>query len=653
MPNAILWRERGIKTGPEKPKDPDPTKPTGIQVPDGAVLFGYNSRYDSTAAGSYLYNTSIGTPTVQLKNIYRKYEEILNPLYAGGGVYLKTGAYKPGDGTIYGVQSIFLTGLEDSNSYNISTYLGQINIASTGLSALQSPYNYTEITSGNAVTSQKYPPVYKVVLDARAGLTNQAAILQDWDYNRGSGKHGYLSPHPLGQYDFDNPARLTTDIPKILGAAPGDTLSTTEKYTLHNKAHEGHTHEIIGSQISDALARINFGGVAQDSTGNYTFTTGGLNLLPVIPLVKDSRLGVATTTLITSLPKGVLVLGNDLAASDPDISLFVRDQYDPTAVPTTEDYTMHDYDHESNISTIGDSASSDNSQMYDNLNTYNGVPLFLVTRSTDVGVLSNGGIDTFKVYASSNTGGLHSHASTTTAFKSTKTGQTGAVLGDSGAHNHQLSISGNFYPRAKWLNGYITLKDETPLANGMIIGYSYQGDTSRFKGTTTEINDIIPQYWHFCDGTNGTPDLRGYAIAVNMYESNMGIFDSEVNGASYLSIDAMNVQPSSGENSMLYSDKIFKNYPIKTHTHVTGYETGTGTPISMKGSHDLNPARWHVHELVGGATIAQQIPTTVDKTKNTTTYTNFTFNLVQTDTAYAWNPSKSNIAFIMLNKALP
>lgn len=653
MPNAIIWRERGVKTGPDNPKEPDPTKPTGIQVPDGAVLFGYNSRYDSTAAGSYLYNTSIGTPTVSLKNIYRKFDEIANPLYADGGVYLKTGAFKPGDGTIFGVQSLFLTCLEDSTSAFISSHLGQVNLASTGLSASQAFYNYTEITASGTTVTKKYPPVYKVVFDARAGLTNQAAILQDWDYNRGSGKHGFLSPHPLGQYDFDNPSRLTADIPIVLGAAPGDTLSTTEKYTIHNKAHEGHTHEVSGSQLFDALGKINFGGISTDSSGNYSFTTGGLNLLPVIPLVKDYRLGVSTTTLITSLPKGVLVFGNDLAASDPEITLWVRDQYDPTAVPTTEDYTMHDYDHESGVSTIGDSASSDNSQSYDNLNTYNGVPLYLVTRTTDVGVMSNGGLDTFKAYAYSNTGGLHSHASTTTAFKSTKTGQRGAVLGDSGAHNHQLSISGNFYPRAKWLNGYITLKDETPLANGMIIAYSYQGDTARFKNTTTTINDLIPQYWHFCDGTNGTPDLRGYAVAVNMYESNMGVYDTEVNGTSYLSIDAMNVQPSSGENSMLYSDKIYKNYPIKTHTHVTAYEIGTGTPIPMKGSHDLNPARWHVHELVGGMTIAQQFPLTVDKTKNTTTYTNITFNLIQPDTPYAWNPTRSNIAFIMLNKAIP
>jgi hypothetical protein len=590
MPSATFYRVYGITAPPD---DPQSTTGGGVSVPDGAVLFGYNKRYEND---DYLKATT--TSYGKLSSFYRRGIEFIS---ASTQRFLKN-------------------------------------------TPLNTNWNFTDqIAAANSVFANKQAnglSVYANFLDGHIGQTNYA---EDWDNYRLSGRHGYLSPHPLGSEDLNYPGRIAADVPIILGFNTGDTVGT-EKYTVHNKAHEGHYHKVLGVDIDFSLANIAFG--KDLSTPALTkFTTGGLHLLPIIPIVQDRRLGGSKTKPLTTLPKGILVFGEDLSL-DNDISIWTRDQYNPEELPTG-DYTSHDYDHEQFKTTKGDSASSDTSDMNDNYNTYSTVPLYLTTTSTDTGVLVPAQT-TFSISAVSNVSGLHTHASTTTAFKSNKTGQTGSTLGPSGAHNHVVEYTGNLYVKSKWLNGWVTLKDETPLANGMIIAFSPQFLASQASSYITKTDlDLLPPYWHFCNGSNGTPDLRDYHVAVNMYESQAGLHNTEVSDINKVVFTSINVGASTGEVNVLYTsgDGGFVNSPKKTHTHVTGSETGTGSPMKMTGSHGVDPERWHIHQPLTAANFSEAAIIG-------TTATQVTYNNIRANISYSYNPPRQHIAFIMLNKAI-
>lgn len=592
----MFYRVYGITAPPDNPQGTT----GGVSVPDGAVLFGYNKRYDND---DYLRATTAAYG--KLNNFYRRATEFISS--TSPVRFLK-------------------------------------------ITPLNTNWDFTnQIAAANSVFRNRQSnglPVYANYLDGHIGQTNYA---EDWDNYRLSGRHGYLSPHPLGSSDLNFPGRKASDVPSILGANAGETLST-ERYTIHNKAHDGHYHKVLGVDIDFSLSNIAFG--RNLSTPALTkFETGGLHLLPVIPIVQDRRIGGSRTTPITSLPKGILVFGEDLSLDD-NISVWTRDQYNPEEAPTG-DYTRHDYDHEQFKTTLGDSASSDTSDMNDNYNTYASVPLYLTTASSDTG-LQVPSSTTFTVSAVSNVSGLHTHASTTTAFKSNRTGQRGDVLVPAGAHNHTVEYTGNLYLKAKWLNGWVTLKDETPLANGMIIAYSPQFLSSQASSYITKTDqDLLPPYWHFCDGTNDTPDLRDYYIAVNMYESQAALHNTEVSDTNRVVFTEINVGASGGEVDVLYTsaDGGFVNSPKKTHTHISGNESGTGTPIPMFGSHGADPERWHLHQPSPAANFSESY-STFNSATGLTTIGTATYNNIRANISYSYNPPRQHIAFIMLNKAI-
>lgn len=621
MPSSRFYRSRVVTIPPDDP----PSIINGPYIPNGAVIFGYNSRYD--VENRYRLDATIdGNIKPLLKTYYTKYNDLMLTTWVTSATY----------GIGNGASSVL-------------TFLRSV---STNSNWVFKPSGWDKANTAFGVyqtTLPGTPPVYATLLDGKIGDTN---YMVDFDQNRLSGRHGYLSPHPMGQYDMNSPSRAASDVPTILGAAPGDTLSTTDKYTIHNKAHDGHYHRVSGLDVDKSIININFG--KDISTPDTTlFETGGLHLLPVIPYRRDFN-APKQNTLLTSLPKGVLVFGQDLSL-DNDITIWTRDQYNPTEAPNG-DYTRHDYDHEAGITTKGASASSDTSDMNDNYNTFAQVPLYLTVSTSDVGLMVPSQT-TFTVNAVSNVSGLHTHGGTT-AFKSNKTGQKGDVLGPSGAHTHTVYYTGNLQLKAKWLNGWITLKDNTPLANGIIIGFSPigTGDTAG-DALKTDAN-WLPPYWHFCDGTNGTPDLRGYHIAVNMYESEAALHGTEVAAVNQLTLTSIDTSPSSGEIDVLYTagDGSVRNAPRKTHSHVIGTETGTGTPIKMTGSHAISPFRFHYHSVSPQTTFTDTVsalPPATSSSLIVPAFQTITYQNIRTNTAYSYNPDNSRIAFIMLNKALP
>ena len=247
----------------------------------------------------------------------------------------------------------------------------------------------------------------------------------------------------------------------------------------------------------------------------------------------------------------------------------------------------------------------------------------------------------FTVRANSNTGGLHNHASTAPAFKSIRTGQSGSKLGPSGSHNHVVEYTGSIELKTKWLNGWVTLKDETPIANNIILAFSpYK---ARMSETTLTADNWLPLNWHFCDGTNGTPDLRGYKIAVNMYASEAGLHNTIVNNIDQLKFTSIDVAASSGEitNNWVAKDGSLSGVR-QTHTHIIGADTGIGTSIRAEASHGIDSGRFHTHTPVNTSTFQELVGSTLT-----------TYNQIDTDVYYAYTPPYVELAFIMYRSDLP
>ena len=72
-----------------------------------------------------------------------------------------------------------------------------------------------------------------------------------------------------------------------------------------------------------------------------------------------------------------------------------------------------------------------------------------------------------------------------------------------GSHVHQVDYSWSVFNKSKYLKAWVSIQDDTPIANGMIVAYA--GNTSV----------DLPAKWYLCNGANSTPDLREYYILAN------------------------------------------------------------------------------------------------------------------------------------------
>ena len=169
------------------------------------------------------------------------------------------------------------------------------------------------------------------------------------------------------------------------------------------------------------------------------------------------------------------------------------------------------------------------------------------------------------------------------------------------------------------MKAWVTTSDDTPIANGVIIGYSI-GRNTLYPGTYSN-SQVLPVNWHFCDGNNGTPDLRGYFI--------------------YANFDASNTC----HNTVLYSSNTMTIGSISmaangNHSHLgplTGTESSTGTAVDL-GSHSYESSLDHVHTV-----------STADSFKYATTDTSNTTN-IKVGQSFTYVPPRVQLAFIMYNE---
>ena len=369
--------------------------------------------------------------------------------------------------------------------------------------------------------------------------------------------------------DTHNPTTIGRKIVyNALGYKTGDVQSTTDYY-IEQKGDYTHSHN--ANNIAAGLRSISYGEV------NNSGVIDGINAIAVDPIIRDPRLTTIYTgyndTKLSFLPKDVIVFGNNLP---------------------TQYYTRDDSSH---------------------VNSANGKVLPLIAKDANQGVLGISNSISFTI--SSNTVLNHNHNifPAVRTYKSNKGNQLAYKVVEAGVHSHQVTYTANVALRSKILKAWITKSANTPIANGIIIGYSI-GKNTLYQGLSSNSSGL-PVNWHFCDGNNGTPDLRGYYIYANFDSSNT----------------YHNIVFNSSNTMTIYSIDMAAN---GNHSHLgplTTQEVGVGAAVDI-GSHTYETNLDHVHTI---------------STANT-----FDTNIinVKVGQSYSYTPPTVKLAFIMYNNTI-
>jgi len=372
-----------------------------------------------------------------------------------------------------------------------------------------------------------------------------------------------------------NPSTIPrTTVYNTFGYSPGDPLSPNVTYI---DQHGDYTHTHSANNLATQLTNLVYG--EYDNNNNLN----GLNSIQVNPILRDPQLTTTGTTYndtkLTFFPKNILVFGNNLPSPY---------------------YTRNDTSH---------------------LVSANGYVLPIMASATS-GLL--GASNNLLLIVQSNTVLTHNH--NTIPVKSTpvsaKSNQLGYVLVDAGVHSHTVTYNNAVTLRSKILKAYITTSNTTPIANGVIIAYSIGKASTLYQGVAQGATEL-PTYWHFCDGTKGTPDLRGYYIYANLNSSNT-YHNVVLNNSNTLTISSITMAANGN------------------HSHLgptTGQKQATGAVVDI-GSHGYESALDHIHTL---------------STANTFTYGPGTANVVNIlpGQSYSYTPPTVQLAFIMYNNTIP
>lgn len=359
--------------------------------------------------------------------------------------------------------------------------------------------------------------------------------------------------------------------PKGFGKLTADKAGTKLYYPLQTD-HVGHDHSVV--TCIDALKNIGWGELMPSvsaATGATDYQ--GTQHIAVNLVIRDPALP-GGTKVFNKLPKNVIVFGANLPSPD---------------------YTIND--DKGNGVTIGHRLPA------------TGVSAPLLAKTIDVGLIGTDGTLTFR--AVSNTGGSHTHGDikNTSTPASDASGQTAYLFNTPpgqapsttnagtgfGGHIHGVEYHNDLELKSKELRAYITALDETPIADGVIIGYSI-GKYSGYRGSADGPSSL-PAGWYFCDGDNGTPDLRGYFINANFRDS---AHDVELFPASQTKVKDIVVELAGAHGHA--GDPLQDGRFSGTDKIVGGAGSGTATDI---GAHGFDASLDHDH------TISPQITFTV------------------------------------------
>ena len=373
---------------------------------------------------------------------------------------------------------------------------------------------------------------------------------------------------------------LRTEVKPIPGFRTGDTQDSVKTYIDRSTPHGGHIHFIRGIQqnlLSTVFGRfleVSFKGTSLANTS----TSNGFLCYEIDTIIRDPKLSKKDEKL-RYLPKNMIVFGDDLPSQ----------YYTRTHPDVGNTYTQ---------TIINDSSA---------------IPLLAKYKPNYVD-----GLELLSNMITSNASGSHTHSIATSVKKlSTVTGQTSFNFVDSGLHTHQVYYNYAVDLKAKTLKTWITQSANTPIANGVIIAYS-NGVESGYSGNITD-STILPPYWHFCNGDNGTPDLRDYYVCANFSSSD---HDVEINPSSTATLLNINVQLAG------------------KHTHYSPTSSvQDGTPITVGGHGEENNLD-HIHGISAAISFINE-----DQKSPVTN--------IKPGAVFDYTPPTTRLAFIMYNENIP
>jgi len=427
-----------------------------------------------------------------------------------------------------------------------------------------------------------WPEICDIKYDANTNMDSNQSTLLDI-----AGAHGY---NLLGR--VAPPLRNNSEFP----------YSTITDYTVYTSDHVGHFHQSEG--LHDRLLLSDPG-----STQNNVFAS-----FFVDPIIKDPKLNYIN---VKTIPKDIIVMyyGN---------STLSLDHYDPY------DISVDDFN---DISANGFV-----------------LPMTMVHTTADLEV-GKIGVKNLNDYAnnisfvvSSNTSGFHDHKTSTFSRVSTKLEPAYNVVtepfksiifpNDAGeefpngpdpvSHTHKITYTSELKLKEKKLKAFLSKSAEAPIQKGLIIGYSI-GKHSGFVGEKKSGKNTLPSGWYFCDGTNGTPDLRGKYPLLNFRDANNAIENTE----STIEITDIQVETINWQHGHVYRTK-----PYTPVEGAAGFKDSGSHSSNYDNDTDPSRTTRHTHEVSSRDTF-------VDGSTN-----------AKVGSTYNYEPPTVEIAFIMFNDTI-
>jgi hypothetical protein len=169
----------------------------------------------------------------------------------------------------------------------------------------------------------------------------------------------------------------------------------------------------------------------------------------------------------------------------------------------------------------------------------------------------------------------------------------------------------------------------------LILGYSI-GKESGFSGPSTTGSEILPKGWYFCDGTNGTPDLRGRYPFLNFTQD--GLTGIDQNAISNMEIKSIEVETVNWKHGHVYKQ------PAATPIAGAAGAKDVGSHASnYDPSADPNNTTRHTHVVSSVGTFTQKTPSGSNLFGRPNAKVGSTVN---------YEPPTVEIAFIMYNDTI-
>jgi hypothetical protein len=421
----------------------------------------------------------------------------------------------------------------------------------------------------------------------------------------------------------------------------GGTTFTVVPITLYNASHTGHVHQVEG--LYDTLMALNPGNTDTFLQSNNSYAPKNYASFFVSPIIKDPKIYSAP---VKKIPKDMIVMYYGGAT----LPLDYYDQYDITVSSNNQ------LDVSANGLCLPITFRNALTTSSTNIDLDVGVKNKIITNGSFI--VGNNSANIASFITSSNNSGYHDHrvlgvstrlitdtpaisytvipiSGKSTIFPSTNINEPYPNGPDTIDHKHKVTYKTELKLKSNKLTAYLSKSPNAPIVNGLIIGYSI-GKHSGFDGVPTTGSEILPKGWYFCDGQNGTPDLRGKYPFLNFTQD--GITGVDENATSTLEIKEIEVETINWKHGHVYKQTTATPVAGAAGVRDVGSHASNYDPLA-----DTNNTTRHSHAVSTAGTFTQKSPTGTNLLNRPN---------AKVGSSVLYEPPTVEIAFIMYNDTI-